>query len=99
VFDFSTIEGFDWDEGNLDKNWIKHQVSNAECEELFFNLPLVISDDVKHFQDEKRYYALGKTDTNRLLFIAFTIRKDNIRVISARDMNQNERTIYAQANS
>jgi len=41
-------EGFDWDESNSDKNWYLHQVSDAECEEVFFNLPLVIAPDTKH---------------------------------------------------
>ena len=95
MLDLDRITGFDWDAGNLDKNWIKHRVSNAECEELFFNLPLVVADDTVHSQDEKRYYALGQTNASRWLFIAFTIRENKIRVISARDMSQQERMIYA----
>jgi len=98
MLDFNSIDGFVWDEGNQDKNWLKHQVTNSECEELFFNLPLVIAEDPNHSQDEKRYYALGQTTVNRWLFIAFTIRENKIRVISARDMSQNERKIYAKAN-
>ena len=87
-------EGFLWDEGNAEKNWIKHQVTRLECEEIFFNLPLVISDDVKHSKIEKRFYALGKSKAERFLFISFTIRNNFIRVISARDINQRERKIY-----
>lgn len=86
--------GFDWDEGNVEKNWIRHQVTKNESEQVFFNEPLIIADDTKHSQDEKRWYILGRTDAGRLLFIAFTIRKDLIRVISARDMNKKEREIY-----
>jgi len=86
--------GFDWDQGNINKNWIKHKVSPAECEQLFFNRPLVIQDDVIHSNIEKRFYALGKTDLKRPLFIAFTVRKNFIRVISARDMSRKEREIY-----
>jgi len=87
--------GFDWDKGNIDKNWIKHKVSPAECEQTFFNRPLVIQDDVMHStRAEKRFYALGKTDSKRTLFIAFTIRKNLIRVISARDMSRKEREVY-----
>lgn len=82
--------GFEWDDGNSDKNWIQHRVSNSECEEVFFNLPLVVADDRKHAAAEKRYYALGRTDAQRPLFVAFTIRKNLIRVISARDMNDKE---------
>jgi uncharacterized DUF497 family protein len=87
-------EGFLWDKGNSDKNWIKHRVSRLECEELFFNLPLMISDDVQHSESENRHYALGRSKSGRYLFISFTIRNKLIRVISARDMNKKERKIY-----
>ena len=82
--------GFDWDEANTDKNWFKHKVSPTECEQIFFNHPLVIQDDIKNSDNEKRFYALGKTDMKRFLFIAFTVRTDLIRVISARDMSRKE---------
>ena len=91
-------EGFDWDEGNRDKNWRKHNVSNAECEEPFFNRPLWVANDVGHSQGEQRYYALGQTNTGKLLFIVFTIRQNRIRVISARDMSRKERKFYAKTN-
>lgn len=91
-----SCEGFQWDEGNTDKNWYLHQVTNSECEELFFNLPLIVAPDVRHTQTEKRYYALGRTDTNRWLFIAFTLRENLIRVISARDMTEKEAKKYAE---
>ena len=61
-----------------------------------FNLPLVISNDVKHSHAEKRFYALGKSKAGRLLFISYTIRNNLIRVISARDMNRKERKIYEE---
>ncbi len=86
--------GFDWDEGNAEKNWIRHQVTRNEAEQVFFNAPFIIADDTKHLQAEKRWYILGKTDADRLLFIVFTIRKDLIRVISARAMNKKEREVY-----
>ena len=86
--------GFDWDKGNSDKNWIRHQVSRSECEQVFFNEPLVIADDEKHSESEKRWYLLGQTDFERLLFIVFTIRGELIRIISARDMHKKERKIY-----
>jgi len=86
--------GFEWDKGNIDKNWLKHEVSPAECEQIFFNQPLVIQDDMTHSKNEKRFYALGRTDSRRTLFIAFTVRNNFIRVISARDMSRKEREVY-----
>ncbi len=85
--------GFDWDEGHIDKNWEKHQVSPFECEQVFLNKPLVVKDDEKHSRDEGRFYALGKTDAERRLFLVFTLRGDKIRVISARPMNQREQEV------
>ncbi|MBI3754192.1 MAG: BrnT family toxin, partial [Deltaproteobacteria bacterium] len=92
----SYIEGFDWDKGNITKNWERHKVSHVECEEVFFSTPFVVKDDEPHSSVEDRYYVLGKTDKDRLLFIVFTIRKNKIRVISARDMNRKEIKIYEQ---
>lgn len=87
---------FEWDKGNIDKDWIKHGVSPSECEQMFFNQPLVIADDDIHSEQEARWYALGITDANRLLFVVFTLRKDRIRIISARDMSPRERKVYQQ---
>lgn len=86
--------GFQWDVGNSEKNWILHQVSKSECEQIFFNQPLIIGDDKKHSQLEIRYYSLGQTDSGRLLFIVSTIRNGFIRVISARDMSKKEKEVY-----
>lgn len=88
------LEGFEWDEGNSNKNWHLHNVTNGECEEVFFNLPLIIASDKSHSDNELRFFALGRTETNRWLFLAFTVRNKLIRVISARDMTKSERRKY-----
>ena len=94
--DFSGIRGFEWDEANLFKNAVKHNVFDHEAEQLFFNHPLVIGRDHKHSAREERFYALGKSNHGRLLFAAFTIRLDKIRVISVRDMTKREARIYEE---
>lgn len=86
--------GFEWDEGNLPKIREKHKVSGAECEQMFFNHPLVAARDEEHSGEEDRYYALGHTDMGRLLLVVFTIRKELVRPISARDMSRKERKVY-----
>lgn len=92
----SQVEGFDWDEGNIEKNWERHKVSYLECEEVFFNQPIIIREDEVHSGSENRYYVLGKTNDGRDLFIVFTIRNKKIRVISARDMKRKERRLYRE---
>ena len=90
----SKCSGFEWDQYNAEKILQRHQVSPLECEETFFNRPLVIAEDVRHSEKENRFYALGHTSRGRTLFVVFTVRKNLIRVISARDMNRKERKIY-----
>jgi hypothetical protein len=82
--------GFDWDESNTVKNWDRHRVTPEEAEDVFFREPLVVRSDSKHSSSEKRYRAIGRTSRGRLLFVAFTVRRKLIRVISARDMNRRE---------
>lgn len=88
--------GFQWDKGNIEKNWLKHKVSPVECEQIFFNQPLIILGDPKHSALEKRFAAFGCTDAGRLLAVIFTKRAGLIRVISSRDMNQKERKFYEE---
>jgi uncharacterized DUF497 family protein len=91
-----SCDGFEWDKGNTTKNLIKHQVTWNEIEEIFLNKPLLIKSDEKHSQAEIRYWALGKTNLNRMLFISFTVRAHKIRAISAREQNKRERNAYEQ---
>ena len=90
------VVGFDWDAGNRDKN-LKHGVHLRECEQVFFNQPLVILDDPKHSIAENREAAFGRTDQGRTLVVVYTMRFGLIRVISARDMNRREQQFYEQA--
>jgi uncharacterized DUF497 family protein len=92
----SPADGFEWDEGNIKKNWEKHQISHIECEEIFFNSPIIVKKDEAHSTAEERYFVLGKTESNRLLFIVFTMRGSKIRIISGRDMSRKEKKIYEQ---
>jgi uncharacterized DUF497 family protein len=76
----ANCSGFEWDHGNIPKNWERHDVSIVECEQLFFNKPIIVKRDKVHSLSENRYYALG--------------RDDKIRIISARDMTKAEMGRY-----
>ena len=86
--------GFDWDESNIVKNWERYRVTPEEAEEVFFQDPLVVQSDTRHSVREKRYRAIGRTSRGRLLFVAFTVRRKLICVISVRDMNRREAEEY-----
>lgn len=92
--DWSKLKGFEWDAGNIDKNWQKHEVTNQEAMEVFVNRPLIVFYDKEHSGKEDRWAVLGQTDRQRKLTIIFTIRGRKIRVISARDQGKEERKLY-----
>ena len=87
---------FQWNQGNSDKNLLKHNVHNWECEQVFFNKPLLVLDDPVHSAAEKRWAGFGKADSGRLLAVIFTKRGNLLRVISARDMNSKEKKFYEE---
>ena len=96
VFDFSKLEGFEWDKGNLE-HIQKHNVTPKECEGAFFNKPFILNEDEAHSQTEERFRVYGQTNKSRLLLIVFTLRNNAVRVISARDQNKKERKEFKKA--
>jgi uncharacterized DUF497 family protein len=92
-----SLEGFEWDGGNSEKNWKRHRVTQAECEHIFANLPLLLSVASEAASSEPRHFALGRTDGLRELAVVFTVRGKRVRVISARPMSRRERKEYAHA--
>jgi len=94
MIEVENINGFEWDNGNIEKNWQRHHILNTEAEQVFFNEPLILFDEKHSTEVEMRYHALGYTDNDKYLLVVFTVRKQLIRIISARTMSQKERKIY-----
>ena len=91
-------DGFDWNQGNENKCQ-KHGLTKTEIESLFEN-QVWIAPDLKHSDNEQRYLAIGRSITEKTIFVAFTLRTDGhktlIRPISARYMHQKEIKKYEQ---
>lgn len=87
---------FEWDKGNINKNFIKHNIADKEAEELFDNEPKFILEDEKHSFTETRYMIWGVTNKGRRLSVFFTFRGEKVRIISARDMHKKERRKYEE---
>ena len=92
----ASLEGFQWDDGNADKSWRRHGVSQLEAEQVFFNRPIIVLAAARR-SVEQRFFVLGLSDSGRELAIVFTTRGKLVRVISARPMSRRERSVYAQA--
>ena len=89
---------FEWDDGNQDKNLLKHQVSSAETEEAFFDPDKRSYPDPDHSHSEVRRILVGKARGGRILLIVYAIREDRVRVISARDLSKKrEVDLYEKA--
>src|SRR3990167_3990207 len=86
---------FEWNKGNSGKNK-KHNVKDQEAEEVFLDKKKVIYKDKLHSKIEERFIILGKTKKGRLLYVVFTKRKKEIRVISTRSINKKEVHIYEE---
>ena len=93
------LEGFEWDEGNSAKNWLRHEVQQVEAEQALLNTPLVVNVTSTHGAAEPRFIALGQTDAGRLLTVVFTVRGTKVRVISARAMSKPERKVYGEVHA
>lgn len=74
------IDGFEWDEDNIEKNLLKHNVAPEEAEEAFSNNPRKI------LRAGNFYYLYGQTDAGRKLFVVFIMKGHIAKVINARDM-------------
>lgn len=96
MIDWKLVEGFDWDGGNARKSIDKHGVSQAEAEQVFFGLSLLVVTDERHSEMEPRFHALGETGDRRRLHVTLTTRDGGrlIRIISARDMSRRERKVH-----
>lgn len=87
---------FEWDKGNLDKSRRKHGITPEEAESVFIDENFLIIPDASHSKTEARFVIVGKSDKNRYLFIVFTMRNKNIRIISARGMHKEEVKKYGK---
>lgn len=87
---------FEWDRGNIDKNYKKHGITRDEAEQVFINNPVYFFEDKKHSKHEKRYGVFGITTTGKKLFIVYTFRNSKIRIINARSLSRKERKVYEE---
>ena len=90
-------EDFDWDEGNRNKNQIKHEVSTEAIESILNNAIVFVGRIVEPEHTEPRWILLGEDSDERRLTLAFTRRGNRLRPISCRPMKRKERKFYEQA--
>lgn len=90
---------FEWDEGNTRKNKDKHNVTTDEAESVFrlgeaFPLGIQVIDALD--SEEERLGIIGRASNGKILQIAFVVRMEKVRIISARPASKKERSEYEE---
>lgn len=84
---------FEWNEAKAAANIQKHKVYFETACEVFFD-PFVQNKDAGFVENEWREIVIGADENLRLLYVAYTIREEKIRIISARNVTKTERNDY-----
>ena len=87
---------FDWDASNL-RQLARHGIRRAEFEQAMANDPVFV--DYSDESGEERWYALGATDSLRVLFLVVTFRGDSIRPITGWEASKKLREAYFRKKS
>lgn len=83
---------FEWDDEKARKNKEKHGISFELAAKVFGDENRIEVYDEIHSDEEERYNVIGKV--GKILFVVYTERHENIRLISARLANARERRAY-----
>lgn len=85
---------YQWDRGKAAANLRKHGINFADAVSVFSDdLAITISDE--RF-DEERFITIGVDAFGRVLVVVYTMRDEEIRLISARKANRRERQQYEE---
>ena len=79
---------FEWDESKSKKNILKHNINFADTFAVFDDPNAVTLDD--DGSNEQRYITIGMDAFGRILLVVYTLRCDNIPIISARKAVRSE---------
>ena len=82
---------FESDEDKRQRNLAKHGIDFAEAEALFDGRPIV--EALSRFAEELRFLTTGVVN-GRFYTIVWTMRGNNIRIISARRARDGEERTY-----
>ena len=87
------VEGFEWDPAKADANLRKHGVSFTAAARVFEDTSRIEWADVREDYGEDRYVTVGMVNAEEVS-VAYTVRVDVIRIISARRATNKEKAQY-----
>jgi hypothetical protein len=90
-------DDFEWDDAKTASNHRRHKITFEQARKVFTDPFIIEWVDEGHDEHEQRFNALDMVE-DRLLFVAYTMRRDTIRIISARRAEPFERRRYHEEN-
>lgn len=87
---------FEWDEEKAEANLRNHGVSFDEARTVFGDVLSASVPDPHHSEGERRYVAMGRSASDRILVVCYTERSSKIRLISSRRATRAERKTYEE---
>ena len=85
---------FEWDPNKAATNFIKHGTTFSEAATVFGDPLEITIADPDHSVEEFRFLSMGRSETGRLLVVAYTERNNHIRIITARPVTPQEGRHY-----
>jgi uncharacterized DUF497 family protein len=87
---------FEWDQQKAEQNLAKHGVPFEYAARVFLDPHRLDSEDTRYNYREERRITVGRIEW-RIYAVAYTMRGDTTRLISARKASQRERRRYYEA--
>jgi len=87
---------FEWNTDKAKSNIGKHRVTFEEAMSAFRDPFALTVDDPDHSEMEDRLILMGLSDRQRLLVVIYVEREDNLRLISAREADPDEKREYEE---
>lgn len=73
---------------------IHNDIDFEEADSVLDDPLSITNEDYGDYEGEQRYFTLGMSNQYRLLVVIWTIRDENIRIISARLAEPHQRKTY-----
>jgi len=87
---------FEWDVQKAEGNLMKHGVSFQDAASVLGDALSITYPDPDHSVREHRFVTVGMSRSGKVLMVAHTDRRGNIRIISARKTTRKERKYYEE---
>jgi uncharacterized protein len=87
---------FEWDDNKAESNILKHGITFEESVTVFADPYLLFTEDFKNSEQEEREWAIGEAENGSTIVVAFIMRSEQIRIISARKATKVERKRYEE---